>query len=785
MEWNWILEEYDDMVYVSDLNNYELLYVNRAGLDMFHLSREELFSGKKHLCYEIFHGRNTPCPFCTNNYLKDSGFYEWEHYNEQLGKTYLLKDRKVLWDGRESRIEFVFDVSKYKNKLDKQGKQQAAMLRSLPGGIARLDARDERTILWYGSEFLSIIGYTEEQFKEELQSQCLYVHPEDLEQAEAAMHEAKETGRSSIMQGRIVTRSGKIRHLTITFSYMDGKDSEDGIPSYYSLGIDVTETVERQRLQQQALEDACRVAKHANQGKTEFLSRMSHDIRTPMNAIVGMTAIAGMNVGNPERLSECLNNIALSSRFLLSLINDVLDVAKIESGKMSLASEPFDFDELVSSVSSFTYGSAVAKGIIFNLFASPLLEKIYVGDPLRIKQVLMNLLSNALKFAPEKGRIEFNITPVQKVGHRELVRFVISDNGIGMSKSFQERMFQPFEQEMTDQRGLSGSGLGLAIVRSFVQLMDGTIRVESEQGKGSSFSVDIPLGLFEGALYGWDKDALEQSESVRVLVIGDDRAACEHTAVLLRRMAVEASFVLSGEEGVVCVRQARERRRDYGMILIDWKKPGMDDMETVRHIREIVGKATTPIAMSACDWRGMEAPARTAGVDYFINKPVLREHLRDMLLVVTHHRHAFDVPAMPEEVRFNREKILIAEDNDLNAEILKTLLESRNLSVVWAENGKVAVGLFAESEPGEYAAILMDVRMPVMDGLEATRHIRGMTREDARRIPIFALSANAFADDIQRSLQCGMNTHFNKPVDMDSICAALHYWLEHDKGNRP
>ena len=346
-------------------------------------------------------------------------------------------------------------------------------------------------------------------------------------------------------------------------------------------------------------------------------------------------------------------------------------------------------------------------------------------------------------------------------------------------------MFQPFEQEMTDQRGLSGSGLGLAIVRSFVQLMDGTIRVESEQGKGSSFSVDIPLGLFEGALYGWDKDALEQSESVRVLVIGDDRAACEHTAVLLRRMAVEASFVLSGEEGVVCVRQARERRRDYGMILIDWETPGMDDMETVRHIREIVGKATTPIAMSACDWREMEAPARTAGVDYFINKPVLREHLRDMLLVVTHHRHAFDVPAMPEEVRFNREKILIAEDNDLNAEILKTLLESRNLSVVWAENGKVAVGLFAESEPGEYAAILMDVRMPVMDGLEATRHIRGMTREDARRIPIFALSANAFADDIQRSLQCGMNTHFNKPVDMDSICAALHYWLEHDKGNRP
>ncbi len=341
MEWNWILEEYDDMVYVSDLNNYELLYVNRAGLDMFHLSREEFFSGKKRLCYEIFHGRNAPCPFCTNKYLKDSGFHEWEHYNEQLGKTYLLKDRKILWDGRESRIEFVFDVSKYRNKLDKQEKQQAAMLRSLPGGIARLDARDERTILWYGSEFLSIIGYTEEQFKEELQSQCLYVHPEDMEQAAAAMHEAKETGRSSIMQGRIVTRSGEIRHLTITFSYMDGKDSEDGIPSYYSLGIDVTEAVERQRLQQQALEDACRVAKHANQAKTEFLSRMSHDIRTPMNAIVGMTAIAGAHIEDTPRVRDCLKKINTSSKHLLNLINEVLDMSKIESGRLDVRANDF------------------------------------------------------------------------------------------------------------------------------------------------------------------------------------------------------------------------------------------------------------------------------------------------------------------------------------------------------------------------------------------------------------------------------------------------------------
>ena len=440
MEWNWILEEYDDMVYVSDLNNYELLYVNRAGLDMFHLSREKLFSGKKHLCYEIFHGRNTPCPFCTNKYLKDSGFYEWEHYNEQLGKTYLLKDRKVLWDGRESRIEFVFDVSKYKNKLDKQGKQQAAMLRSLPGGIARLDARDERTILWYGSEFLSIIGYTEEQFKEELQSQCLYVHPEDMEQAEAAMHEAKETGRSSIMQGRIVTRSGKIRHLTITFSYMDGKDSEDGIPSYYSLGIDVTETVERQRLQQQALEDACRVAKHANQGKTEFLSRMSHDIRTPMNAIVGMTAIAGAHIEDTQKVRDCLKKINTSSKHLLNLINEVLDMSKIESGKAILKKKAFDFAAFTRNLAAMFYGQAEKKQVRFQVLLGRSLAEAYVGDELKLNQILINLLGNAIKFTEPGGSVLLSVQEDKRSNKASELVFTVTDT-VSAWKSLSSRKY--------------------------------------------------------------------------------------------------------------------------------------------------------------------------------------------------------------------------------------------------------------------------------------------------------------------------------------------------------
>lgn len=605
------------------------------------------------------------------------------------------------------------------------------------------------------------------------------VHPEDAAayraffEPERLMRENGKPGLSHEFKYRLLVNGGQVRwHCLRAYLF-------DPVRRVFLFCVKDVEEEERQK---DTLRVALAAAEEANHAKSDFLSRMSHDIRTPMNAIIGMTTIAGMNIGNPERLAECLSNIALSSRFLLSLINDVLDVAKIESGKMSLASEPFDFNELVNSVSLFTYGSASAKGIEFCLSVDPLLGKTYVGDPLRIKQVLMNLLSNALKFAPERGRIELNIIPFQKIGHREIVRFAISDNGIGMSKVFQERMFQPFEQEMTDQRGLSGSGLGLAIVRNLVQLMDGTIRVESEQGKGTSFLVDIPLGLSEGPSHEGDS-ASERFNSVRVLVIDDDRITCEHTTALLRQMETEAAFALSGEEGVANVREAKERRQDYDIVLVDWKMPGMDGMETVRHIRDIVGKGMAVIVMSAYDWGEIEAPARAVGADFFINKPILKEDLQDVLLKAT-HRQPFGFPAVPENVSFNDEKILIAEDNELNAEILKTLLEYRNLSVVWAENGKVAAERFAESEPGEYAAILMDIRMPVMDGLEATRQIRGMAREDARRIPIFALSANAFVDDIQRSLQCGMNAHFNKPVEMDSVCATLYQWLGRGKESR-
>ena len=772
MEWNWILEEYDDMVYVSDLDNYELLYVNRAGLDMFHLSREELFSGKKHLCYEIFHGRNTPCPFCTNKYLKDSGFYEWEHYNEQLGKTYLLKDRKVLWDGRESRIEFVFDVSKYKNKLDKQGKQQAAMLRSLPGGIARLDARDERTILWYGSEFLSIIGYTEEQFKEELQSQCLYVHPEDMEQAEAAMHEAKETGRSSIMQGRIVTRSGKIRHLTITFSYMDGKDSEDGIPSYYSLGIDVTETVERQRLQQQALEDACRVAKHANQGKTEFLSRMSHDIRTPMNAIVGMTAIAGAHIEDTQKVRDCLKKINTSSKHLLNLINEVLDMSKIESGRLDVRANDFSLSNLVQNVFEVCRPMIIEKGHHLTMNISKVRHEGLHGDESRLQQVLVNILSNAVKYTPAGGRLHFSIE--EKPTHAEgasVFYFTFEDDGIGMSEEFVGRIFEPFSRaEDSRISKIQGTGHGMAISQNIIHMMNGEITVDSTLGKGSRFTVSVALKF---------RDAEDGEPPVLtdlpVLVVDDERDVCEYASLLLKEVGMRAFWVLSGQEAVAEIVRAHEERDDYFAVILDWKMPDMDGLDTAREIRRRVGPDLPIIMLSGYDCSDVGADFLAAGVDVFIMKPLFKSNMVHLLRNFAEDRgcgHASVVPR-PEGQRLDGLHVLLVEDNEINQEIAKELLLMEGASVDVADNGEQALNIFARSEEGYYQLVLMDIQMPVMDGYTATAAFRSLRRDDAKTAIILAMTANVFSDDVIKAEASGMNGHISKPFDPDKLYAMI------------
>ena len=563
-------------------------------------------------------------------------------------------------------------------------------------------------------------------------------------------------------------KNGEMRHIHIQVRYYDEKKKSI---------LFCIRDIEEEEQQKEALRLAFHAAEKANAAKSDFLARMSHDIRTPMNAIIGMAAIGSLSIDDKVRVAECLNKINLSSRFLLSLINDILDMSKIESGKLELTSSEFDFSEMINAITVIAYNSAMENEIGFNVTIDPSLKRRYIGDALRLKQIIMNLLSNALKFVPKKsGKVNLKVEPIRRTVRQEIIRFVVEDNGIGMSQEFMKHLFKPFEQEAGNQHGMMGTGLGLSITKNLVQLMNGVIEVKSEVGNGCLFDVEIPLALPENEAVE-DSIYSESFVDIRFLVIDDDRITCEHTTTLLKQMAVDAEYVLSGTSGIERVRQAHSLAADFQVVLVDWMMPDMNGVDTVREIRKIVGEEVTIIVMSAYDWSEIEKEAREAGVNSFMGKPMFKENIYEMLLKVTKRPEKSIVqPALSDDC-FAGEKILLAEDNDLNAEIVMTLLEMKNLQVVRGENGKVAVDLFKASAVGEYAAILMDVRMPVMNGLDATREIRNLQRPDAGTIPVFALSANAFTEDMSMSYQAGMNEHLSKPIDIDLMCKKLKTYI--------
>ena len=494
MDLSWMLEEYDGIVYVSDMDSHELLYVNKTGRELFRVDEAAL--SRRPRCYEVLQGRDAPCPFCTGTRLNESDFYEWEFYNPRLQRTLLLNDRKVRWNGRNARIEFATDISGYRRAIAGHERQRDSILQSLPGGIVRVDARDGRTVLWHGAHFLEMIGYTAEEFAQELHNKCLYVHPDDLTKITALMGRLQESGGTEITEMRIVTREGRVRTLTTTLSYGDAASSPDGIPSFYSVGIDITEIKARQELQQKALEDACRAARAADRAKTDFLSRMSHDIRTPLNAILGMADIAGTRLNDPRGAGECLKKIQTSGRHLLNLINEVLDMSKIESGQMRLAAEEMELAELVRNVLDVCGSLVKEKGHTLAVRADVAHERVR-GDFGRLQQLFTNLLANAAKYTPAGGSISFSIDELPSlytdVG---LFECVIEDNGIGMSEDFVKHLFEPFKRA-DDPRicKVQGTGLGLVISRSIVRLMGGGIKVESRPEEGSRFIVSLPLRL--------------------------------------------------------------------------------------------------------------------------------------------------------------------------------------------------------------------------------------------------------------------------------------------------
>ena len=570
----------------------------------------------------------------------------------------------------------------------------------------------------------------------------------------------------------MVNRHGKESYEMVRFAGVRHPEDRDDhmVHAVGACFTDVDAETRKSLEAAQALSDALAVAEQASQAKTAFLSNMSHEIRTPMNAIIGLDNIALSDPDISPKSKEALEKIGASAHHLLNIINDILDMSRIESGRMIIRKEEFSFPRMMEQVNTIISGQCRDKGLDYECRIIGKLDDYYIGDDMKLRQVLINILGNAVKFTPTGGSIRFIVENTARFEGNSTLRFTISDTGIGMSKEFLPKLFESFSQEDSSSTSKYGStGLGMSITKNLVEMMNGSIEVESEKGKGTTFTVSVTLQGSERRRFHSHADEL-QPRDMCVLVIDDDPVACEHAKLVMGQVGISCESALSGAEGVKMVKLRHARREPYNLILVDWKMPEMDGVETTRQIRSIVGYDAAIIILTSYNWYEIVEEAKKAGVDSFVPKPLFAATVMDEF------RNAFKkkcegMHAAKTDLRGCR--ILVAEDIAINAEIMVMMLGMREIKADVANNGKVAVDMFATHEVGCYDAILMDMRMPEMDGLEATRKIRAMNRRDAKTIPIIALTANAFDEDVQRSLQAGLNAHLSKPVEPDALFATL------------
>lgn len=524
------------------------------------------------------------------------------------------------------------------------------------------------------------------------------------------------------------------------------------------------------------LEIAREKALQATQAKSLFLSNMSHDIRTPMNAIVGMTAIAISHIDDKEQVQNCLKKITLSSKHLLGLINDVLDMSKIESGKMTLTAERISLREVIEGVVGIVQTQVKGKGQNLNVHIENIITEDVYCDSVRLNQVLLNLLSNAVKYTPEGGTIQlalFQEDASLEDGNTYVRNHImVKDNGIGMTEEFLEHVFDSYSRADSKRvHKIEGAGLGMAITKHIVDAMGGIINVKSEPNKGTEFHVILDL----------EKAAEQEVDMIlpawKMLVVDDDEILC-HTAVdSLKSIGIQADWTLSGENAIKMVVKQHQLRDDYQIVLVDWKLPGMDGILVAKQIRQIIGEDMPIILISAYDWSEFEDEARNAGISGFIAKPLFKSSLFYGLKKYMGIEGMADETEKDTDMDLSGCHILVAEDNDLNWEVLKELLSYIGMELEWAENGKICLQKFQKSESRYFDAILMDIRMPVMDGYEATKAIRALDRPDAQTIPIIAMTADSFSEDVQRCLDSGMNAHTAKPINLDEVVSLLKKYI--------
>ncbi len=583
-------------------------------------------------------------------------------------------------------------------------------------------------------------------------------------------------------------REGLKENRVISYRYMisvDGHESYEAVrfagvrhPEdrddhlVHSVGAcfaDVDAETRQALMQQQTLGEALAAAEQASKAKTAFLSNMSHEIRTPMNAIIGLNNIALNEPDVSEKLQGYLTKTGESAQHLLGIINDILDMSRIESGRMVIKNEEFSFAKNLEQVNTIISGQCAEKGLKYDCRMIGRIDDHYIGDGMKLRQVMINILSNAVKFTPEGGTVTFLIEEGPRYNGNATLKMTFTDTGIGMSREFLPHLFDAFAQEDSSSTNRYGStGLGMPITKSIVELMNGHIEVESEKGKGTTFTVTLTLG--ESKRKDGQPEGKLNPKEMSVLVIDDDPIALEHAQIVLGQIGVSCETALSGAEALEMVKVRHARRADYDLLLVDWKMPEMDGVETTRQIRAIVGHDTPIIILTSYNWDDVADEAREAGVDTFVAKPLFAGSVMDEFREAFKRKNDNLVRSAAE---LEGRHILLAEDVAVNAEIMVMVLNMRGMEVDVAENGRIAVEKYQSHPEMYYDAILMDMRMPEMDGLEATRKIRATGRRDATTIPIIALTANAFDEDVQRSLQAGLDAHLSKPVEPEALFETL------------
>lgn len=682
---------------------------------------------------------------------RKSGDYTWVRMTARFTNEYI--------NGKRVSYTAMTDVS----DVMRMQLEQSVTYDNLPGFVAKFRVEKDLgfTLLDGNDRFFAFFG---EQSRKNMQDS---LYRENVQRNQQVFQEHKE----ALLAGAPVHCTVQMRSQYGSAAWLQINAScvgyQEGDPVYLVIYIDVTGETELRRMQSQLekqavqLRRALQQAEEANRAKSDFLSRMSHDIRTPMNAILGMKDIAAAHMDDPSKVRDCLKKIGLSGQHLLSLINDVLDMSRIESGEMVLRKDVVFLPEVLEDIVTIMQPQFKEKDQQFSIRLQEVVHEQFMSDSLRLRQVFLNILSNACKFTPPGGSVIMDVHEVSAGEDTARFVFTITDNGVGMQPAFLDHLFTAFTRERDSRVDkIEGTGLGMAITKKIVDLLGGVIEVKSELGEGTAFRVSLPLEIGQAPV-------LQNVVSgLRVLVVDDDAIMCEYTVKMLRQIDIIADCVNSGEQAVEKIKKTGQKDGGYNAVLLDWRMPGQDGLQTARLIREICGEKLPILIISAYDWNDIRQEAEEMGISGFIQKPIFISTLiQELQHYVCGKTPEEGLSEANRQVSFAGKRFLLVEDNALNREVAIELLSDIGAEIDTAFDGKQGVETFVRSEPGHYDMILMDIQMPVMDGYTAARAIRALDRKDARTVSILAMTADAFAEDIHAAMDAGMNGHLAKPLD--------------------